>query len=200
MVDRGSRDSRCSKPGESVETLIASEPGAADRLTDEMTWRVRFRIGPYRTDVLGVRFTRSDVTSHECRLQSDREGGLKVGALAISSAANRASFISHRGPRAAHGVSQTRTCSASATFCLDSSVGFAWIFFTRSATGFPGRQLAVRVIRGDDSGRLGSEFELIDLVEKPDQLPGAGRVRAPPRARASADNSSVVLARHAVPN
>ena len=35
------------KPGESVETLIASEPGAADRLTDEMTWR--FAYGSART-------------------------------------------------------------------------------------------------------------------------------------------------------
>ena len=49
------------EPGESVETFIASEPGAADRLTDDMTWRVRLRIGPYRTDVLGVRFNKSDV-------------------------------------------------------------------------------------------------------------------------------------------
>jgi hypothetical protein len=44
------------KPGESVETVIASEPGVADKLTDEMTWRIHLRIGTYRTDVLGVRF------------------------------------------------------------------------------------------------------------------------------------------------
>jgi hypothetical protein len=49
------------KPGESVETVIASEPGAAGRLTDHMTWHVRLRIGPYRTDVLGVRFNKDDV-------------------------------------------------------------------------------------------------------------------------------------------
>jgi hypothetical protein len=49
------------EPGESVETLIASEPGAADRLTDLMTWHVRLRIAPYRTDVLGVRFSKDEV-------------------------------------------------------------------------------------------------------------------------------------------
>jgi hypothetical protein len=49
------------KPGETVETVIASEPGIAGRLTDEMTWRVRVRIGTYRRDVLGVRFSEIDV-------------------------------------------------------------------------------------------------------------------------------------------
>ena len=49
------------KPGETVETLIASEPGVADRLTDDMTWHVRLRIGPYRTDVMGVRFDKSEI-------------------------------------------------------------------------------------------------------------------------------------------
>jgi hypothetical protein len=55
------------KPGETMETVIASEPGIADRLTDEMTWRARVRIGTYRRDVLGVRFSKIDV----------REAGLK---------------------------------------------------------------------------------------------------------------------------
>ena len=50
------------KPGESTETLIASEHGAADRLTSDMTWRVRLRIGPYKTDMIGVRFHKDDVT------------------------------------------------------------------------------------------------------------------------------------------
>jgi hypothetical protein len=49
------------KPGDSTETLIASELGAADRLTSEMTWRVRLRIGPYKTDMIGVRFHKDDV-------------------------------------------------------------------------------------------------------------------------------------------
>ncbi len=49
------------QPGETMETIIASEPNAADRLTDDMTWRIRLRTGPYKTDVLGVRFSPNDV-------------------------------------------------------------------------------------------------------------------------------------------
>jgi hypothetical protein len=49
------------KPGETVESVIASEPGVSDRLTDEMIWRIRLRIGMYRTDVLGVRFNKHDI-------------------------------------------------------------------------------------------------------------------------------------------
>jgi len=51
------------KPGESVETVIASEPAAENHLAGEMTWRVRVRIGSYRTDMLGVRFTKDEVVS-----------------------------------------------------------------------------------------------------------------------------------------
>jgi hypothetical protein len=54
-------------PGESVETLIASEPGTAGRLTDQMTWHVRLRIGQYRTDVLGVRFSKDDIEDESVR-------------------------------------------------------------------------------------------------------------------------------------
>jgi hypothetical protein len=50
------------KPGESAETLVASEPVKEDRLPWSMTWRVRLRIGPYRTDMLGVSFTRSELS------------------------------------------------------------------------------------------------------------------------------------------
>jgi hypothetical protein len=49
------------KPGESAETLVASEPVNEDRLPWSMTWRLRLRIGPYRTDMLGVRFTRDSI-------------------------------------------------------------------------------------------------------------------------------------------
>jgi hypothetical protein len=49
------------RPGESAETFIAAEPNSAARVTDEMTWRVPLRIGVYRSDLLGVRFTRGDV-------------------------------------------------------------------------------------------------------------------------------------------
>jgi hypothetical protein len=50
------------KPGDSVATLVASEPVSEDRLRDEMTLRIRLRIGPYRTDILGVRFSRSEIS------------------------------------------------------------------------------------------------------------------------------------------
>ena len=49
------------KPGETVETVIASEPEVVDKLTDEMIWRIHLRIGTYRTDVLGVRFNRHEI-------------------------------------------------------------------------------------------------------------------------------------------
>jgi hypothetical protein len=49
------------KPSESAETIIASEPGAAGQMAGEMTWRVRLRIGAYRTDMVGVRFHREDL-------------------------------------------------------------------------------------------------------------------------------------------
>jgi hypothetical protein len=45
------------QPGETMETLLASESIAAGRPTGEMTWRVRLRIGIYRSDMIGVRFT-----------------------------------------------------------------------------------------------------------------------------------------------
>lgn len=60
-------------PGETAETFIASEPGAADRLADEMTWRVRLRTGVYRTDMLGVRFTRDQVVRRQQAVEDDLE-------------------------------------------------------------------------------------------------------------------------------
>ncbi len=50
------------EPRESVATLVASEPVREERLRDEMTWRIRLRIGPYRTDVLAVPFRRSELS------------------------------------------------------------------------------------------------------------------------------------------
>ena len=50
------------KPGETAATMVASESITDDRLTREMIWRVRLRTGPYRTDVLAVRFTKDDVS------------------------------------------------------------------------------------------------------------------------------------------
>jgi hypothetical protein len=55
------------EPGESMETLVASEPGVAARLTDLMTWRIRLRTGLFRTDVLGVRFSKNDVEHDSAR-------------------------------------------------------------------------------------------------------------------------------------
>ncbi len=49
------------QPGESAKTFVAAEPGAARKLGDEMTWRVLLRVGVYRTDMIGVRFTENDV-------------------------------------------------------------------------------------------------------------------------------------------
>jgi hypothetical protein len=51
------------KPRESVETIIASEPLSEIQSDGEMTWRVRLRIGSYRTDMVGVRFTKDDIAS-----------------------------------------------------------------------------------------------------------------------------------------
>jgi hypothetical protein len=49
------------RPGESAETFIAAEPGSASHLADEMTWRVRLWTGVYRSDLLGVKISKSEV-------------------------------------------------------------------------------------------------------------------------------------------
>jgi hypothetical protein len=49
------------KPGESAQTMVASEPGVGSRVRDGGTWCIRLRIGPYRTDMLGIRFTGTDI-------------------------------------------------------------------------------------------------------------------------------------------
>jgi hypothetical protein len=53
---------RVLKPGEQVQTVIVSEPGAAERVQDRATWRIRVRVGPYRSDMVGVRFTKADLS------------------------------------------------------------------------------------------------------------------------------------------
>jgi hypothetical protein len=50
------------KPGESAQTVIVSEAGAAERVQDRATWRIRVRVGPYRSDMVGVRFTKADLS------------------------------------------------------------------------------------------------------------------------------------------
>ena len=49
------------KPGETAETILVSEPVAMADLHGTMTWHVKLRTGPYRTDVLGVQFSVEDV-------------------------------------------------------------------------------------------------------------------------------------------
>ena len=49
------------RPGQTVETILVSEPVAMADLKGTMTWHVKLRTTPYRTDVLGVRFSVEDV-------------------------------------------------------------------------------------------------------------------------------------------
>jgi hypothetical protein len=49
------------QPGETVETILVSEPVAMTDLKGTITWHLKLRTAPYRTDVLGVRFTAQDV-------------------------------------------------------------------------------------------------------------------------------------------
>jgi hypothetical protein len=47
--------------GETMETIIASEPKVSALVASDMIWRIRLRIGPFRSDVVGVRFKDTDV-------------------------------------------------------------------------------------------------------------------------------------------
>ncbi len=49
------------QPGETVETILVSEPVAMTDLKGTMTWHRKLRTAPYRTDVLGVRFSVGEV-------------------------------------------------------------------------------------------------------------------------------------------
>jgi len=51
------------QPGQTVETILVSEPVALADLKGTMTWHVKLRIAPYRTDVLGVRFMAEQVAN-----------------------------------------------------------------------------------------------------------------------------------------
>jgi hypothetical protein len=48
-------------PGETLETMVVSEPDATTRVSSEMTWRLRLRTSTERTDTVGVRLHRSDL-------------------------------------------------------------------------------------------------------------------------------------------
>lgn len=49
------------KPGETVETILVSEPNAKTRLSPAMMWRIKLRVGLDETAVVGVSFGPSDV-------------------------------------------------------------------------------------------------------------------------------------------
>ena len=51
------------EPGELADTTLVSEPVAMSDLTGTMTWHVKLRTAPYRTDVLGVRFMAEQVAN-----------------------------------------------------------------------------------------------------------------------------------------
>jgi hypothetical protein len=52
------------RPGETLETILVSEPVEMAALKGSMIWHVKLRTAPFRTDVLGVRFT-PDQVNHE---------------------------------------------------------------------------------------------------------------------------------------
>jgi hypothetical protein len=62
------------KPGQELNTVIVSEPGAAGKMSPEMTWRVRLRTDINHTDDLGVRFRKVDVRA-DSSLRTERHDG-----------------------------------------------------------------------------------------------------------------------------
>lgn len=57
------QDFRALKPGETVETILVSEPAAMAELKGAVTWHVKLRTAPFRTDVVGVRFIAEQVAN-----------------------------------------------------------------------------------------------------------------------------------------
>ena len=51
------------QPGETVETILVSEPVEMADLKGSMIWHVKLRTTPFRTDVVGVRFTADQVVN-----------------------------------------------------------------------------------------------------------------------------------------
>lgn len=49
------------KPGESAEFLVVSEEQALSRKAPAMTWRLRLRSAPDRTDIVGIRFREDEI-------------------------------------------------------------------------------------------------------------------------------------------
>lgn len=60
-------------PGESTETLVVAEPGSAEQMAGEMTWRIRLRTGVYRNDMIGVGFNQDQVQRRETPPAIDEE-------------------------------------------------------------------------------------------------------------------------------
>jgi hypothetical protein len=56
------QDFRELRPGEEMDLKLVSEPDVSNRLAHRMTWRFRMRVEPGRTEVVGVRFGRSELS------------------------------------------------------------------------------------------------------------------------------------------
>jgi hypothetical protein len=50
-------------PGESAETLIATAPIDDTTLGEQMAWRIRLRVSPHQTDIVGVTFSRDEIAT-----------------------------------------------------------------------------------------------------------------------------------------
>ncbi len=61
------------KPGETAETLVVAEPGSAEQMAGEMTWRIRVRTGVYRSDMIGVEFNQDQVQRRKTLPMIDEE-------------------------------------------------------------------------------------------------------------------------------
>lgn len=57
-------------PGESAETFLATAATPDDRLGDSLIWYARLRVSPHQTDVLGVRFSRTEIIDEPERMIS----------------------------------------------------------------------------------------------------------------------------------
>jgi hypothetical protein len=56
---------RSLQPGEALETFVAAEPGSAQNVPEELSWRVRLRTGVYRTDMIAVPLSRGEIRPGE---------------------------------------------------------------------------------------------------------------------------------------
>lgn len=61
------------KPGESAEVVIVSDTDALGRLSNPLTWRVRLRVSPDATEIVGIRFGVHEV-DHENKSDDSKSG------------------------------------------------------------------------------------------------------------------------------